>query len=361
MRHTAATWRLLPLAAALLAAACGDDGTDPPTPDYRPWETVSLMDGVVDPVLGSENALLGIGAAGDALTQFSTEPTAASRVGASFGVRSGAGAPGSTRALWSASLTMPAEIVGETLVWDIDTQEYVVDETAADAPADGVRIIYYAMDPFTGRPAEPLVALGSVDLVDEDVVGEERLGIRVVEARESGPAVLLDYTVGLSGEIQESEGNATFTGAGVHTETEFDLQQAFVWSEAEDSDVLALDYQYVTGEASVQLRMDARSGFEAPVWEEVDLRVDVSDGAEDVALEVGIGQSGALDGEIRLGGVVVVHIRGSDGDPTFTDSERRALSPDEVESLRELWFLISHTLSVSNALMGPGVLLLLPG
>lgn len=360
MRNPARGPWLLPLVAALLTAACGDNGTDPAV-DYRPWETVSRMNGVVDPVLSSENALLGVSAAGEALAQFSTEPTAALRPGGALAIRSGADALRPTRSVWSTRLTLPAGIVGETLVWDVDRQEYVVDETAADAPEDGVRVVYYVMNPSTGRPAEPLLALGYIDLADEDIAGEERLGIQVVETPESGPVVLLDYTVGFSGEPEESSGNMAFTGVGAHTGVDFDLLQVFTWSEAEDNEALVLDYQYAAGEASVRLRMDASSAFEAADWAEVLLRVDVIEGGVDVAVEVGIAPAGALDGEIRVGDVRVVVVHGVDGSPAFSSADGSALSSTEVEALRELWLLISNTLSVSNALMEPGALLLLPG
>lgn len=361
MRNPARGPWLLPLAAALLTSACGDDGTEPVDVDYRPWETVSRMNDVVDPVVSSENALLGVSAAREALTQFSAEPTAALRPGGALGIRSRADALRSTRSGWSTRLTLPAGIVGETLVWDVDGQEYVVDETATDAPAGGVRVVYYVMNPFTGRPAEPLLALGYIDLTDEDIAGEERLGIRVVDTPESGPVVLLDYTVGFSGEPEQSSGNMTFTGVGAHTGVDLDLLQAFTWSEAEDSDVLVLDYQYAAGEGSVRLRMDASSAFDAAAWAEVLLRVDVSEGGVDVAVEVGIAPTGALDGEIRVGDVRVVDVHGVDGSPAFSGADGSALGPDDVEALRELWLLISNTLGVSNALMEPGALLLLPG
>jgi hypothetical protein len=366
MKRTAHTRWSFPAFAALLLPACGDDGTDPRALDYRPWETVSQMEDVVGPLLDGENTLLGINAAGTALIQFSAEPAAAMlRVGPSLDVRSGAAALRPHRADWSTRITIPAEIAHRTLVWDVDGQAYVVDETRTDAPEGGVRVVYYAMNSFTNRPAEPLVPLGHIDLIDEDIEGEERLRIRIVDASGPAPVDLVDYVVGFTGSGEASAGNFVFTAVGALSDgtqtVDFDLAQTFTWSEAEDTETLGLDYQYATGARSVRVRMDASSAFEEADRAEISLLVDVADGVDDVAVAVAIAPNGRLDGEIRLNGTAVIEVAGSDGSPTFTYAGGGALSAEQVESLRELWALVTGVLDLTNALMAPRTLLLLPG
>lgn len=361
MRQTTRGRTLLALALALLAAGCGDDdGTDPRALDYRPWETVSLMSELVDPVLEAENAMTGIGAAGEALIQFSTEPTGALRTGSAAGIRGAAEALRRTRSGW-AQVTLPSDIMGRTLVWDPEAGEYVVDEARTDGPEDGVRVLFYALSPFTGRPAEPLVEVGYIDLTDEDVAGEERLGIIVVETAGDAPATLLDYVVSFSGYVEETDGDATFTGVGSLAGIVFDLLQDFTWSEAEGTDQVLLEYGFRTDEAEVRFRMDATANYETPAWRAVDLRVDLTDGAEEVAVDVRIDLAGELEGEIRLDGAVVVVVGGVDGSPSFTYPDGGRLQPEAIESLRELWTLISAVLATANGLMSPAGLLLLPG
>ena len=66
----------------------------------------------------------------------------------------------------SASIIPPA-VLGETFVWDVTTHQYVPDPSATPpAPANGVRIILYAVDPITDNVVEPPVATGYVDLID---------------------------------------------------------------------------------------------------------------------------------------------------------------------------------------------------
>jgi len=62
---------------------------------------------------------------------------------------------------------IPPTVLGETFVWDVTTHQYVADPSATPpAPANGVRIILYAVDPITGAVVEPPVATGYVDLID---------------------------------------------------------------------------------------------------------------------------------------------------------------------------------------------------
>ena len=62
---------------------------------------------------------------------------------------------------------IPPTVLGQTFVWDVTTHQYVADPSATPpAPANGVRIILYAVDPITGAVVEPPVATGYVDLID---------------------------------------------------------------------------------------------------------------------------------------------------------------------------------------------------
>jgi len=79
-------------------------------------------------------------------------------------------APTGTEALF------PADVLGKTLVWSTDSSRYVVGQQAG-APANGVRILLYAVDPGTQEPVQPLQELGHLDLTDESTVQANRLGV----------------------------------------------------------------------------------------------------------------------------------------------------------------------------------------
>src|SRR5207244_7209795 len=69
--------------------------------------------------------------------------------------------------LFRSASGIPPTVLGKTFVWDVNTHQYVEDPNATPAaPANGVRIILYAIDPVTENVVEPPVATGYVDLID---------------------------------------------------------------------------------------------------------------------------------------------------------------------------------------------------
>lgn len=72
------------------------------------------------------------------------------------------------------------ELIGKTLVFDPETESYVVDEERTGAPADGVRFILYEGDPETDEVALPLVEIGHVDIVDTSTESEIDVALEAV-------------------------------------------------------------------------------------------------------------------------------------------------------------------------------------
>lgn len=355
--------RCLPLFLLPLVLPGCDSGTDPAL-EYRPQETAAQLESVVGPLLESDNVFAALVATGDALAEFSAAPAAMLlQVRPGADLRTGTLAIRPSRDLWSGRVTFPAAIVGRTLVWSTVDDRYVVDETRSDAPAGGVRIVYYEMDRGTSRPVQPLVALGHIDLSDEDIAGEERLGVRVVDTSGAADFVPLDYYVGFSGFAEPSEGDATFTAVGIlsdgTTTVDFDLLQAFLWSESGDSESVSVAYEYVA-DATVRLAMEAASAFGAP-WEQVDLLVEIDGGGDIVAMDVAITAGGGVSGEIRVNGTPAIAIGGADGAPTFTRTDGRALTQEDRTALQQLWSLVVDLLALTEGLFSPARLLLLPG
>lgn len=363
---TTSRWLLL-LAAALVLAACSGDTTGTEL-DYDAAGTGAQLEEVVRPLLAGENAFLGLSAAGAALGQFSAAEPAQEllRFRPGLDPRAGAEFGRADRALWSAQVTFPAEIVGRTLVWDFAQERYVVDETRTDAPQDGVRLVHYAMDQATRMPLLPLQEIGFIDLVDEDVAEEERLGIRVVITTGAEDRTLLDYVVGLTGDSDPSEGSLLFTAVGALTSgtgsVDFELAQGFTWSEAENTEELAIDYLYEAGAGiTVGVQMRASSEFEAETWGDLQFLVEINDGADVVEVDALIATDGSLSGEIRVNGIGVVDISGSDGDAVFAPAGGGSLTQQDRNALRNLWNLIVRLLALTEGLLSPAGILLLPG
>ncbi|HYL21888.1 MAG TPA: hypothetical protein VEU74_08990 [Gemmatimonadales bacterium] len=96
----------------------------------------------------------------------------------------------------SASVIPPA-VLGETFVWDVNTHQYVADPNATPAaPANGVRIILYAIDPVTENVVEPPVATGYVDLLDLSSGSTNALQVIVSGGTPASPGTTYaNYTV----------------------------------------------------------------------------------------------------------------------------------------------------------------------
>ena len=100
--------------------------------------------------------------------------------------------------------SFPADVQGETFVYNTSTEEWEIDGSRSGAPANGVRIVYYTTDQF-GAPMIPLQEVGYIDLTDEDTQNANGLGVRIV--RNAGNVTLADFTQTYS----ENETSTTYT------------------------------------------------------------------------------------------------------------------------------------------------------
>ena len=113
---------------------------------------------------------------------------------------------------------VPQPLLGTTWVWNTTTHAYEQDGTFTPAAsADRVRIILYAVDPFTHDVVEtPLTPTGFVDLVDESTTAPavDKLHVIVSGGTPASPGtVYADYTV--SGQVTGNPASAfTATAAG---------------------------------------------------------------------------------------------------------------------------------------------------
>ena len=145
-----------------------------------------------------------------------------------------ADAPARLQALRTAASTLhagisasviPPTVLGKTFVWDATTHMYVEDPSATPAaPANGVRIILYAIDPITEQVVEPPVAVGYVDLLDLSSGNTNSLQVILRGGTPASPGTTYaDYTV--SGTVTGNPATAFnasavgFVSDGTHTLT----------------------------------------------------------------------------------------------------------------------------------------------
>ncbi|HUG41664.1 MAG TPA: hypothetical protein VMM12_14340 [Longimicrobiales bacterium] len=194
--------RFLPLAlAGLMATAC-DSGTDPEDvlKDFDAAGIARAIEAAVVPADASLDATW-------VLNDF-----VSSMLGGAFGTDRqsrithtraapleslpGALASFDLRAIALATrVEIPADMLGRTFVRDFDSDSWVLDETRTGAPADGVRVAWYATDSF-GEYVLP--ELGYIDITDQDTATMERLGVLIVRTA-GGTVTLADFVYGVSG------------------------------------------------------------------------------------------------------------------------------------------------------------------
>lgn len=182
------TWAISTLLATVALLGCSDDGPVGTLSDcFNPVElggsVVALLqpvDGIASPTVALQSAFpflvnqgLTFDVAGDAVPSLAAT----------------AGVP--VRRVIAGSVEIPAELLGQTLVYDANQRSWVIDSERTGAPADGVRIIWYTTDAVENFIL-PLTEQGYIDLTDEDDGTGSRIGILMVAT--PGDEVIADFT-----------------------------------------------------------------------------------------------------------------------------------------------------------------------
>lgn len=330
-RFAAIPGRAIPALLLLSAVVACDDGTSPGAElDTRlAAERVTAM---VETTESLEDAFLSMQAAGDL---FASEEAAALMVrGLSVDVE----AAGRFLAAPGVQAFFPSNFLGVTFAFDAEQGRYVATELEG-APADGIRILYYAVDPFMGVPQAD-VPLGYIDLRDLSSAASDRLAILVVRTAGGAPLTLAEYVVDVRTQVTASSVGATITAEGFLSDGEsrldFDLGQTLTLTETTVR--VTQDYGIALAGSGLSVRWvgEVSGTFEDPAGSALDLSVTVRNEGQVAVFELSVaGES--LDGRVVSGGTVVAHIGGTTTQPAFTGPDGDALDADELEALRELF------------------------
>jgi hypothetical protein len=243
----------------------------------------------------------------------------------------------------SATLALfPADLLGKTLVFNLQTSQYEIDPAATGAPAAGVRLILYAVDPVLHRVLSPLDPVGYLDLIDVSSVSTDALQIVAVIEGET----FLDYTASATRTTTSvtiaAEG---FLSDGTH-QVDFDLSATAAPNTA------SLDYLLSAGGNSVRLEATISDGDD-----NVEATLTVEGDGDTVELSVAITPS-TVSGQITYNGDVVVEISGTPEDPEFTKADGTPLTQQEINALHALGNLIEEIFDAFDNLLAPAFLVL---
>ncbi len=349
--------RWMPLVAvlALAAGACDDNGTNPVNPlDFDPVATEQAVQDLQNRLAEDSDMMVSLGLAAEGLAMAGgAAPMRIDRAPTPFSAQV---IQGFSMSASSAEPVFPPELLGTTFEWSFAEGHYV-QTLRTGAPANGVTFILYAIDPITGVPVEPLVETGFLNLTDEGGASNYRLGLYA----ESGGNALVDYYIDLSYALVGLNDIAvTATAEGYISDATDQLD--FVLSQAATlygaTETLDMDFVYslsLAGQnASVTVEMHGEFDFAGEVPLEaatVDLRV--QNGTEFVDFEMTLGTDNSLTGVIQYGGVDVVYISGTEGDPLFESATGEPLTVEEVAALVELFDMIDDVFDLVEDLFEP--------
>ncbi len=287
-----------------------------------------------------------------------------------------AGAAQRFRAFESVSLSpsntlglIPDELKGKTFEWDVATQHYVVTDRPG-APADGVRFILYAINPITRRPAEPLVEVGYVDLIDLST--ETSRSLRIVVAGVDGTPVYVDYTV--AGTVTPGQFTASANGFISNGESGdaskrlmFDMTATLTEASFTFDAELSLDHPAVTikqkttaikSATGVELAIDFLLEAEQDVHIFGSVTVTDDDRQADGHRESGPGRhddDGIVTANltVTVDGNVFATIKGTSPDIQILGADGQPLSEEELRALRELFRFPARVFSFFQDLLHP--------
>jgi hypothetical protein len=261
---------------------------------------------------------------------------------------------------------IPPQHLGKTFVWDNTTHQYVVGPDAG--PSTGVRIILYAIDPFTGKVAEPANAVGFVDLLDESTTtpAVNKLHVIVKDGTPAtpGPITYADYTV--SGSVTGSPATAFnasaigFVGDGTHT-LSFNATFSATNLNTDNPDA-QIDVTWDLGNPVIHVALHETLATSDANHLTVTANFSVTRGTETVAVTgtitvVTTPQTVTVDLSITVNGVAYARITGTATATTNTiqivHADGSALTGPEVQAVSDLFDLPAKIETAIDNLFNP--------
>lgn len=237
----------------------------------------------------------------------------------------------------------PANVLGKTLEWSTQAGEYVIG-SGTGAPANGVRILMYVVDPAGTGPVIPLQQLGYADFTDLSTPQYNRLGVLL----RLGGATIADYHITLTTTTTLS----TLRAVGRLNEVDLAGHADFDISATGDTVNLFELSQDITGSDGTGLHVlfggdNTSSDFEVGI---------AGDGNE---LEMNIHEEGdVLSGEVLYNGTTVATVSGdASGAPVFLGLDGDPLPADQVEALGTIFIMATvFALILTFGILGPSIL-----
>jgi len=274
-------------------------------------------------------------------------------------------APGVTRELAAAydpaalelAAFFPSNYLGVTFVWDEQEGAYVPSGQAG-APSDGIRLVYYAVDPFTQQPVSPLTPLGHVDLRDLSTAASERLGATVVRTSGGAPVTLADYYIDVSYSVTQTQIVVQVESVGYLSNgtdrLDFDMGQDATLTSSNDV-VVTQDFRMSLEGTDVSVRYQAElAGNLEESGATLELTATVNRGGDRLVFNLQLGVE-TLDGSVVHNGSTVALIAGTPESPEFTNGAGEPLTEADLAALEDLFDALASLFELAEGIFGPAM------
>lgn len=337
---------------AVSVAACED--TVGPAGEFDPEQTAQALQEMAAAVDGEEmaHAMGSVSAASDLFNSATTAALVAEPVNPSVATLQGLGG------LAAADIFPPELPLGTTFVWSEVEQSYVAGEMTG-APADGIRIVYYAVDPFTGVPASPLNPLGYVDLRDLSTVDSDRLAVMVVSTSGDTDVTLADYYLDLAYTLTQSSLTIDVEGVGYLSngvdQLNFDVSQQLSGTDTEInlSQEYSLDLEGTDKAVSFTASMTVDPQSQSGDPQAMDAVAVIEGNGQSVRLELSWDGTD-LGGALYYNNAPVVMIAGTLDQPTFSSANDEPLTQEQVNALQSVWSAIGEIFEFVDGVFSVG-------
>lgn len=219
----------------------------------------------------------------------------------------------------------PVDALGKTYVWNVNTDQYE-NTGPTGAPANGIRITIYTVNPVNNQPVEPLQALGYLELTDESTAQADRLGVLLT----LGNSAIADYLI------------TAITGTNTFEMLAAGYLLGSAGSGRVDFDIRSFD-NYQTGASEFEYELAQQGGATIVI----DLATATNSGSGLMRVSRGENSveftwtetSTSMTGQIKFNGTVVATItQQGEGDPVFTGANGRQLSAEQQADLEEMFY-----------------------
>ena len=234
----------------------------------------------------------------------------------------------------------PSNYLGVTFVWNFAEEGYVASDEPG-APEDGIRVVYYAVDPFTHMPAEPLTALGRIDLRDLSTAASQRLGIAIVRTAGEDDVTLADYFLDASYTATETSFGVRQIADGYLSDGAARLDFELVNEMDLNEEQLILDQSYEMSLAGTDIGVAYEGTFTGD-WETeagtAEIAATVTGNGTSVRFELAVDAEEMLTGSVYHGSELVATISGTGDEPVFTNAATgEPLTAEQLEALAEIF------------------------